>query len=139
MVAEADFVNMSFTGALECERSFLGPFYQCLVLHPRGSTRRVPSRVRFMLRLFSQRVQESRHYSCAMSSYSSATAARVDAQPSEGRTGIGGWFPILDLHGFLNVGRSLWFSVEISVISWDWVFEKSGKPAVLVVALKASV
>ena len=58
-VSAATFVNMSslkeglgriiVAGAREHETAFLGSMYRCLVLHPRGSTRRVPALVASIL------------------------------------------------------------------------------------------
>ena len=51
-------------------------------------------------------------------------APRVDAQPSEDRTGIGGWIPQVDEHGQLDTCRSRWLSHETTRDAWSWIFEK---------------
>ena len=48
---EEGLVRIMFAaGALELERPFLGPLCRFMALHARGSTRRVPSYVSFILR-----------------------------------------------------------------------------------------
>ena len=78
---------------------FLGLIYKFMILHRRGSTCKVPPHIQFILRFLSQRIQESRRYPCVTSVHSSGTAFQVDAQASEGRTGIGLLFRILDRQG----------------------------------------
>ena len=79
-VADSDHVQMTnfeeglgrvlyVVGALGYERPFLGPLYRFMVLHPRGSVRRVSSFVEFILS-----IERSRHYCCA-----------VDVKPALGR------------------------------------------------------
>ena len=55
---------MYVASALEFERPFLSPLYRFLTLHPRGSVRRLPAYVIFVLRYLADRIQESRHYDC---------------------------------------------------------------------------
>ena len=65
--ATAETINASFfeeglgtityvAGALEHKRSFLSPLHKFLALHPRGSVRRVPSYIRFILKYFASEV-----------------------------------------------------------------------------------
>ena len=60
-VSSSVFINMSryeeglgrivfVAGAMECEKPFMGPLYRFLSLHPRGSVRRVPAYVSFLLK-----------------------------------------------------------------------------------------
>ena len=79
--------------ALEFERPFVGPLFKFLMNHPRGSARRVPSYVPFILQYLSHQVERSRHYPCASEMVSSEVAPRVDAQASGERTGIGWLVP----------------------------------------------
>ena len=103
-VASAGHINMdSFeeglgriayvAGALEFERPFLAPLYRFLTLHPRGSTRRVPAYVTFILRYLANQLRRQRHYNCESIVLQSENAPRVDAQAGLERTGIGGWRP----------------------------------------------
>ena len=80
---------MFAVGALELERPFLGPLCRFMALHPRESTRRVPSCVSFILHNLAGQVARTRHHNFAETSESLAEAPRVDAQASEVRTGIG--------------------------------------------------
>ena len=86
-------------GALEFERPFLGPLYKFLTIHPRGSVRRVPPYVAFILKYIAHQVERSRHYPGASDMFSSEVARRLDAQASGERTGIGGWYPVLGEDG----------------------------------------
>ena len=86
---------MFVAGALEHERPFLAPLYKFLTMHPRNSIRRVPPYVSFILRYLGREVSLKRHYECGTMISSAECTPRVDAQASDTRTGIGGWFPAL--------------------------------------------
>ena len=62
---------------------------------------------------------------------------RVDAQASETRTGIGGWLPVLNARGVPDLWLSPWFSVEITPEVLPWVYEKGGKPSLIISTLEA--
>ena len=124
-VASSEFVKMStfeeglgriayVAGALENERPFLGPLYRFLTLHPRQSVRRVPPYVAFTLNHLSRQSERSRHYPCVVNQLSSDVSPRVDAQASDERTGIGGWY-------------SPWFSMLVECEHFPWVFGKGGQ------------
>ena len=83
--------------ALEFEHPFLAPLYRFLTLHPRGSTRRVPAYVSFILRYLANQLRRQRHYDCESIVLQPEYAPRVDAQASLERTGIGGWRPVFAL------------------------------------------
>ena len=147
-VAQAGHVNIStfeeglgrvmyVAGALEYERPFLAPLYKFMSLHPRGSVRKVPAYVSFFLAHLSRQIEENRHYSCATEQRSSAVSPRVDAQASESRTGLGGWLPVLDENGAPDPWRSPWFSIEVTQEEWPWVYEKGGRPALIISTLEA--
>ena len=128
---------MYVAGALEYERPFLAPLYKFMSLHPRGSVRKVPAYVSFFLAHLSRQIEENRHHSCATEQRSSAVSPRVDAQASESRTGLGGWFPVLDENGTPDPWRSPWFSIEGTEEEWPWVYEKGGRPALIISTLEA--
>ena len=97
-IAGSDYVNTSryekglgrimyVAGALEYEKPFLGPLYRFLALHPRGSIRRVPPYIAFILTYLSRQVSECRHFPCAANVIAFDSAPRVDAQASSDRTG----------------------------------------------------
>ena len=147
-IASAAYVNMdSFkeglgkiayvAGALEFERPFLAPLYRFLTLHPRGSTRRVPAYVSFILRYLANQLRRQRHCNCESSVLQSEYAPRVDAQASLERTGIGGWRPVKDKNGNIDTRLSPWFSVEIRREDWPWIYERDDKPALVISALEA--
>ena len=147
-VASSEFVKMStfeeglgriayVAGALENERPFLGPLYRFLTLHPRQSVRRVPSYVAFILNHLSGQLERSRHYPCAVNQLSSDVSPRVDAQASDERTGIGGWYPVLDKRGVPDTWASPWFSMLVEREHLPWVFEKGDKPALVISTLEA--
>ena len=128
---------MFVAGALELERPFLGPLYKFMVLHPRESMRRVPSFVSFILHFLADQVAATRHYNCAEILESSEEAPRVDAQASDVRTGIGGWFPRRGDGGNIEPRLSPWFSLEITHEEWPWVFAKSQKASLIISTLEA--
>ena len=127
---------MYVAGALEYERPFLAPLFMFLSLHPRGSARTVPAHVTFFLNILATQMEECRHTSCVEVLLSSTSAPQVDAQPSETRTGIGGWLPTLRADGTIDTKASLWFSLEIREEDFPWIFEKSGKPALVISTLE---
>ena len=126
---------MFVAGALEYERQFLGPLYNFLALHPRDSVGAVPPYVSF-LRYLSDQIAQCRHHDCSSRMYPDQLAPWVDAQASAERTGIGGWFPHVDLSGKVSINASRWFSHEITRDEY-WVFEKSSKPALVISTLEA--
>ena len=141
-VAESDHVQMTnfeeglgrvmfVVGALEYERPFLGPLYRFLMLHPRGSVRRVPGFVKFILRFLAAQIEQTRHYSCAVELRSAPSAPRVDAQASDTRTGLGGWLPTADENGSIQKWLSPWYSLEIDKAHFPWVYEKDDRPALV--------
>ena len=119
---------MHVAGALQYERPCLAPLYKFLSMHPRGSTRTVPADVAFFLNYLSKQIEECRHGSSSEELLSSITAPRVDTQASISRTGIG---------GTIDVRTCQWFSLEIREKDFPWVFEKSGKPALVISTLEA--
>ena len=124
-VAAAPLVNMAsfeeglgrvmyVVSALEYERPFLAPLYRCMTMHPRGSTRRVPANVRFILNYIAEEVSETRHYPCDSVLRSQTCSPRVDAQASDDGTGVGGWLPHSDEQGRAEPRQSYWFSLEVT-------------------------
>ena len=99
--------------------------------------RKVPAYVKYFLRYLSRQVSLSRHYNGAMFMHPWDTAPRVDAQASQDRTGIGGWTPELDEEGRPDPWRSRWYSHEITVAEWLWIFERSDKPTRVISTLEA--
>ena len=128
---------MFVAGALEHERPFLAPLYKFLTMHPRDSIRRVPPYVSFILKYLSREISLKRHYDCGTKISSVDCTPRVDAQASDSRTGIGGWFPALDEDGRLSTWRSSWFSLEITREDFPWVFEKGNRPSLIISTLEA--
>ena len=55
---------MHVVSALEYERPVLALLYQFVTMHCRGSTRRVPACVRFMLNCIAEEVSGTSHYPC---------------------------------------------------------------------------
>ena len=128
---------MFVAGALEHERPFLAPLYKFLTMHPRNAVRRVPPYVSFILRYLANEISKKRHYECGTRITSSECSPRVDAQASEERTGIGGWFPTRDDQGRLNPLLSCWFSLEITREDFPWIFEKGNRPSLVISTLEA--
>ena len=89
---------------------FLSPLYKFLALHQRGSVRRIPSYVRFILKYLASEIARYRHFECAVELRDNMRAIRVDAQASVSRV----WFPEVDASGVPNTMRSRWFALEIT-------------------------
>ena len=128
---------MYVVGALEYERPFLGPLYRFLILHPRGSVRKVPGFVKFILRFLAAQVEKTRHHSCAVELRPALGAPRVDAQASYTRAGVGGWLPTADTDGTMQKWLSPWHSLEIDKEHFPWVYEKDDRPALVIASLEA--
>ena len=86
---------MFVAGALEHERPFLAP----LTMHPRNAVRRVPPYVAFILRYLAGEISKKRHYKCGSRITTADCTPRVDAQTSDTRAGIGGWFVFVVFFG----------------------------------------
>ena len=108
-----------------------------MCLHPRGTVRRVPAYVSFLLSHLSRSVARDRHYSCAVELRPSSSSPRVDAQASSTRTGVAGWLPYIDSNGAPDTSRSPWFSHEIKAEDKPWVFEKGDRPSLIIATLEA--
>ena len=105
---------MFVVGALEHERPFLGPLYNFMTMHPRNAVRRIPPYVGFILRYLAGQIQIQRHYECGTFYSTDSCAPRVDAQASDVRAGLGGWFPTRGSDGIVSVWNSPWFSIEVT-------------------------
>ena len=123
--------------ASQFERPFLSRFYLFLTLHPRNSVRRLPGYVVFVLRYLADWIQESRHYDCGVELISSDIAPRVDVQASDGRTGVGGWCPVVDEAGKPDPSRSRWFSMEIDRLKFPWVFSPGDRSSRVIATLES--
>ena len=91
----------------------------------------------FFLRFLAGQVEQRRHYPCAVQTFPSSAAPRVDAQASAEQTGIGGCLPSVRPDGSLDLWTSGWFSLELKRESWPWVYETSDKPSLLISTLEA--
>ena len=128
---------MFVAGALEHERPFLGPLYKFISIHPREATRMIPPYVKFMLRYLSAEITKQRHCQRSTRLTTADCSPRVGAQASATGTGIGGWFPVTDDEGNLNPWMSAWFSLEIKKGDFPWIFEKEGRPSLVISTLEA--
>ena len=108
--------------ALERERHLLALLYKFLTMHPRNAVRRVPPYVSFILRCLAGEISK-RHYQCGTRVTAADCTPHVDAQTSDSRTGIGGWFPVRDREGRLSPWLSSWFSMEITRDDFPWIFK----------------
>ena len=127
---------MFVAGALEYERPFLGPLHRFMSLHPRNSVRLVPAYVKFFLSHLAAQIGICRHYPCAVEIHSWDTAPRVDAQASEGRSGIGGWSLVRNTEGDLDPWLSPWFSCELTRKDWPWIYERGDRPSLIISTLQ---
>ena len=82
-----------------------------------------------MLRYLVSQITRSRHYVCSAKLVQDPCSARVDAQASANRTGIGGWFQQLDHEGEIDV--------EITEHEWPWIFAMSSKASLAISTLEA--
>ena len=71
--------------------------------------RRVPPYVSLTLRFLAGEISKKRHYKCGTRVTTADCTPRVDAQASDTRTGIGGWFPARDQEGRLSPWLSMVF------------------------------
>ena len=60
---------------------------------------RVPPYVSFVLRYLAEQISRQRHFNCNTVYVSVGCSPRVDAQASEERTGLGGWFATRGIDG----------------------------------------
>ena len=127
---------------LEHERPFLGPLYKFFTLHHRKAVRRIPPYVVFILRYLGDQIRKQRRYSLCNLLRHRWLFPRVDAEVSEMRTRLGGWFPTRGDDGEVSVGKSPWFSLEVTFhgctkgeTSQDWS-SPLWKPLAVVIALK---
>ena len=127
---------MYIAGALEYERPFLAPLYKFPNVHPRGSTRKLPSYVAFILRHLSNQVERERHFS-------RVTRMLPTDTPQSGRTSERDkdvnrrMATVLNTRGVPDPWLSPWFSVEITQEVLPWVYEKGGKPSLIISTLEA--
>ena len=124
-------------GALEHERPFLGPLYKFMTMHPRNAVRRIPPYVCFILRYLAGQIQLQRHHECGTFYSTDSCTPRVDAQASDVRAGIGGWFPTRGRDGVISVWDSPWFSMEVAQKDFPWVYEKGNKPSLVISTIEA--
>ena len=107
-------------------------------MHPRTVVKRVPPYVSFILRYQTSEISKKRHYQCGTRVTTADCTPRVHTQASDGRTGIGGWFPARDREGRLSPWLSSWFSLEITREDFPWIFEKGNRPSLVISTLEAS-
>ena len=135
-IANSTFVNMSryeeglgrimyVVGALECEKPFLGPLYRFLALHPRGSIRRVPLYISFIPSYLSRQIARCRHFPCAV------------RRTSEHRENRDRWLAARCRGRRSTTRTSLWCSHEITQDELPWIYERSGKPSLMISSLEA--
>ena len=94
--------------------------------------RRIPPSVSFILRYLAGEISKKRHYKCGTRITTADRTPRVDAQASNSRTGIGGWFPARDQDGHLSPWLSSWFYLEIAQEDFPWILEKENRPSLLI-------
>ena len=128
---------MFVVGALEHERPFLGPLYKFMTMHPSNAVRRIPPYVGFILRYLAGQIQLQRHYECGTFYSTDSCAPRVDAQASDVRAGLGGWFPTRGSDGVISVWDSPWFSMEVAQKDFPWVYERGNKPSLVFSTIEA--
>ena len=97
----------------------------------------MPAYVRFILNYIAEEVSETRHNPCDSILWNETCSPRVDAQASDGRTGVGGWLPFLDEQGRADPKKSAWFSFEVRPEDFPWVFVRGRKPSQIISTLEA--
>ena len=63
--------------------------------------------------------------------------SKVDAQASDLRARIGGWFPTRGCDGNISVWDSPWFSMEVAQKDFPWGYEKGNKPSLVTSTIEA--
>ena len=53
------------------------------------------------------------------------------------RAGVGGWLPTADKDGTIQKWLSPWYSLEIDMEHFSWVYEKDDRPALVIASLEA--
>ena len=64
-------------------------------------------------------------------------AIRVDAQASDLRTGIGGWFLEVGASGVLTPAIYKWFALEITKVDFPLVYDRGDTPSRVIFTLEA--
>ena len=128
--------TMYVAGALEYERPFMARLYRCSL-----STHVAP-RVEYLhcvLYLAPSGHADTAAEALQLREHTTSLdyGPRVDAQASADRTGIGGWLPVEDGSGKIDVRLSPWFSIELTKEQRPWVHEKADRPALLISSLEA--
>ena len=93
--------------------------------------------ISFILSYLSRQIAQCRHFPCAVRVEAIDIAPRVDGQASAERTGIGGWLPDVGDDGRPRTRTSLWFSHGITQDEIPWIYDRSGKPSLMISSLEA--
>ena len=64
-------------------------------------------------------------------------AIRVDAQASDQRTGIGGWYPEVDMFGKPDTYGPKWFAFEVTKEDFPWILQRDDSPSRVISTLEA--
>ena len=66
-----------------------------------------------------------------------SVARSIDAQASDDRAGLGGWFPTRGSDGSVSVWDSPRFSMKVTETDFAWVYEKGNKPSLAISTIEA--
>ena len=126
-VFEVRLSRITCVGSVGIRTGFSQPAQKnILAIHPRGSVRRIPSYVRFVLRYIASAEEIRDHM----------RAIRVDAQASDQRTGIGGWYPEVDVKGKPDTHDSK-FAFEVTKEDFPWICQRDDTPSRVISTLEA--
>ena len=122
-------------GALKADKPFLAPLFAFLGTRPAGSCVELPLFVRMILEWLRSRLKIRRSQVVPIAPANNGAIFRVDAKAEGMAVAIGGWAPVLDQHGVIDIKLSKWFSIRLTPEDAPWAFSK-GLPARSISALE---
>ena len=115
-------------GALQYDKPFLAPLFAFLSVHQIGVVRRLPLYALIVMRWLRDRLRVRRSHVVRRRTTIAGSVLRVDAKAEGLTVAVGGWAPVRDERGQIDVSRSPWLSLTLTKENAPWAFVK-GEPA----------
>ena len=115
-------------GALTYDKPCLGPLFAFLSRRQRGGKKKLPLFVKIVLTWLRDRLKARRVQKVLERTSLNRSVLRVDAKAEGLAVAVGGWAPHYEADGTISIGKSRWFSVELTERDAPWAFIK-GVPA----------